>query len=84
MITVLTSETGKYSNQSKTSMYSNPEVAGSNPVPATNSEGPVSPETGPFRAPGTYAAGPQPPAPSGRGIRASTETPKRLAARETS
>ena len=35
MITVLTSETGKYSNQSETSMYSNPEVAGSNPVPAT-------------------------------------------------
>ena len=84
MITVLTSETGKYSNQSKTSMYSNPEVAGSNPVPATNPEGPVSIETGSFRAPGTYAAGTQPPAPSGRGIRASTETPNRLAAREAS
>ena len=69
MITVLTSETGKYSNQSKTSMYSNPEVAGSNPVPATNPEGPVSTETGPFRAPGLNGAGTQPPFPSAVGIR---------------
>ena len=69
---------------SNTSMSSEPEVAGSNPVPATNPEGPVSTETGPFRVPGTYAAGTQPPAPSGRGIRASTETPNRVAAREAS
>ena len=69
---------------SNTSMSSNPEVAGSNPVPATNPEGLVSTETGPFLVPGTYAAGTQPPAPSGRGIRASTETPKRVEARETS
>ena len=82
---VLTTDAGWSSSVARRAH--NPEVAGSNPVPATTTD-PVPEGAGSRRIwavpAGTYGAGTHPPDPSGVGMRASTGMPNRWAASETS